>query len=127
MTLNCSSPMQVAQEMVFVWPESGAMAALEAANTKPVLSPYMTEQVLPLHEASCCPVFVPCNLSCTAVLCQSFHGSIRCHQSRQIWEFVCGYMSEWLNMGSCVAECMHFLQLGLLVPIYGLRRGRTRL
>ncbi|CAL8461632.1 g1163 [Coccomyxa elongata] len=37
-------PVKVAQEMVFVWPESGAMAALEAANTKPVLSPYMTEQ-----------------------------------------------------------------------------------
>ena len=37
--------MQVAQEMLFVWPESGAMAALEAANKEPVLSPHMTKQV----------------------------------------------------------------------------------
>ncbi len=37
--------MQIAQEMLFVWPESGAMAALEAANKEPVLSPHMTRQV----------------------------------------------------------------------------------
>ena len=37
--------LQVAQEMLFVWPESGAMAALEAANKEPVLSPHMTKQV----------------------------------------------------------------------------------
>ena len=30
-----------------MWPESGAMAALEAANKKPVMSPYMNEQVHP--------------------------------------------------------------------------------
>ena len=36
---------QVAQEMLFVWPESGAMAALEAANKEPVMSPHMTRQV----------------------------------------------------------------------------------
>ena len=28
-----------------MWPESGAMAALEAANKKPVMSPYMNKQV----------------------------------------------------------------------------------
>ncbi len=37
--------MQVAQEMLFVWPESGAMAALEASSKEPVLSPHMTKQV----------------------------------------------------------------------------------
>ena len=39
------SKLQVAQEMLFVWPESGAMAALEAASKEPVLSPHMTKQV----------------------------------------------------------------------------------
>ena len=39
--------------MLFVWPESGAMAALEAANKKPVMSPYMNEQV---HSACLRPV-----------------------------------------------------------------------
>ncbi|CAL5229391.1 g12709 [Coccomyxa viridis] len=37
-------PVMIAQEMLFVWPESGAMAALEAANKEPVLSPHMTRQ-----------------------------------------------------------------------------------
>ena len=41
--------MQIAQEMLFVWPESGAMAALEAANKEPVLSPHMTKQVRGPH------------------------------------------------------------------------------
>ena len=39
--------------MLFVWPESGAMAALEAANKKPVMSPYMNEQV---HSACLWPL-----------------------------------------------------------------------
>ena len=45
--------MQVAQEMLFVWPESGAMAALEAANKEPVLSPYMTRQVRVQADVGC--------------------------------------------------------------------------
>lgn len=38
--------------MLFVWPESGAMAALEAANKEPVLSPHMTRQVRRKSSAS---------------------------------------------------------------------------
>ena len=66
--------LQVAQEMLFVWPESGAMAALEAANKEPVLSPHMTKQV---HMPSLTLLFGPNQslqqrnlLACAAALAQ---------------------------------------------------------
>lgn len=49
---------QVAQEMLFVWPESGAMAALEAANKEPVMSPHMTRQVRAQADLKHCVCWV---------------------------------------------------------------------
>ena len=37
---------QIAQELLWVWPESGPLAALEAAASKPTLLPWMAEQVM---------------------------------------------------------------------------------
>ena len=41
---------QIAQELLWVWPESGPLAALEAAASKPTLLPWMAEQVM--HASS---------------------------------------------------------------------------
>ncbi len=76
---NCVH-LQVAQEMVFVWPESGPMAALEAANTKPVLSPYMTEQVLNMTTKALYPC-LSLQLHPFFLLCPCFPGNIHCHHS----------------------------------------------
>ena len=54
-----------------MWPESGAMAALEAANKEPVLSPHMTKQV---HMHSLTLLFTP-NQSLQQTVVPSLCGS----------------------------------------------------